>query len=190
MTREEILKKLKRTLDSQRYTHTLGVEETAVRMAQTFGEDTNLASLAGLLHDCAKYLPINELRRLVMEGCPDADAEEMETESVLHAPAGMVLAQREYGVQDPQILSAIRKHTLGDVKMSALDALIYTADFIEPNRKAFPGLEEARRLAETDIFAAALKCAELTNTYVNSQGKTAHPRTLSMLRVGTKIKEE
>ena len=65
--------------------------------------------------------------------------------------------------------------------MSALDALIYTADFIEPNRTPFPGLEEARALAETDIFAATRKCAELTNRHLAEQGRQAHPRTLRML---------
>ena len=48
----------------------------------------------------------------------------------------------------------------------------------------------ARALAETDIFAAAMKCAELTNRYVESQGRRAHPRTLSMLRSGIRNKEE
>ncbi len=184
MARVEIIETLQRALKPGRFQHTLGVAETAVRLAPRFGVNPVKADLAALLHDCAKYLPMEELRALVREGCPDADAEEMETESVLHAPAGMVLARKQYGVRDPEILSAIRKHTLGDCRMSALDALIYTADFIEPNRKPFPGLEQARELAERDIFAAARSCAELTNQYVESQGRKAHPRTLSMLRAG------
>lgn len=190
MSRDEILKTLKDTLKPGRFVHTLGVAETAVRLSERFGANPAKAELAALLHDCAKYMPLDEMRKLVREGCMDADEAEMQTESVLHAPAGMVHAQRAFGIQDPEILSAIRKHTLGDAQMSALDALIYTADFIEPNRKPFPGLEEARALAETDIFAAALKCAELTNQYVESQGRTAHPRTLSMLRAGIRNKEE
>ena len=143
--------------------------------------DPARAELAGLLHDCAKYMPIDEMRKLVQGVVPDADDEELATVSVLHAPAGAVWAAREFGVQDRGILSAIRKHTLGDGQMSALDALIYTADFIEPNRTPFPGLEEARALAETDIFAATRKCAELTNRHLAEQGRQAHPRTLRML---------
>ena len=189
-SRDEILNILKKTLKPVRFVHTLGVAETAVRLAERFDVNPVKAELAALLHDCAKYKPLDEMKKLVAEGCADADAEEMETESVLHAPAGMVHAQEEFGIQDPEILSAIRKHTLGDVQMSALDALIYTADFIEPNRKPFPGLEEVRALAESDIFAAAMKCAELTNRYVESQGRNAHPRTLSMLRSGIRNKEE
>ena len=181
LSREEICAALKATLKPGRYTHTLGVAETALRLAPRYGVDPALAELAGLLHDCAKYMPIDEMRKLVVGTVPDADAEELETVSVLHAPAGAVWAAREFGVQDRGILSAIRKHTLGDAQMSALDALIYTADFIEPNRAPFPGLEEARALAETDIFAATRKCAELTNRHLAEQGRLAHPRTLKML---------
>lgn len=180
-SREEICTALQATLKPARYTHTLGVAETAKRLAPRYGVDPVRAELAGLLHDCAKYMPIDEMRKLVRGVVPDVDAEELETVSVLHAPAGAVWAAREFGVRDRGILSAIRKHTLGDARMSALDALIYTADFIEPNRTPFPGLEEARSLAETDVFAATRRCAELTNRHLAEQGRQAHPRTLRML---------
>ena len=180
-SREEICAALEATLKPGRYIHTLGVAETALRLAPRCGVDPARAELAGLLHDCAKYMPIEEMRKLVVGAVPDADDEELATVSVLHAPAGAVWAAREFGVRDQGILSAIRKHTLGDGQMSALDALIYTADFIEPNRTPFPGLEEARALAETDIFAATRKCAELTNRHLAEQGRQAHPRTLRML---------
>ena len=180
-SREEICAALQATLKPGRYIHTLGVAETAKRLAPRYGVDPVRAELAGLLHDCAKYMPIDEMQKLVVGAVPDVDDEELATVSVLHAPAGAVWAAREFGVRDRRILSAIRKHTLGDAQMSALDALIYTADFIEPNRTPFEGLEEARALAETDIFAATRKCAELTNRHLAEQGRQAHPRTLRML---------
>lgn len=180
-SKEEIAGILKKTLKPSRYKHTLGVAETARRLADRFGVNPARAEIAALLHDCAKYIPLDEMRRLVAENIEDADALELETVSVLHAPAGAVLARQEFGVQDPGILSAIRKHTLGDAQMSVMDALIYTADFIEPNREDFPGLNDARRLAETDIFAAMRRCAQLTNTHLISQGRRPHPRSLAML---------
>ena len=181
-SREQILDILSSALKPGRYRHTLGVAETAMRLAPRFGVDPRRAELAGLLHDCAKSMPIEELRALVREHVPDADAEELAAERVVHAPAGSVLAAQRFGVRDPSILSAIRKHTLGGAQMSAMDALIYVADFIEPNRAEFPGLKEARELAETDIFAAARLCARLTNEHVQSEGGRSHPRTLAMLK--------
>ena len=181
-SKAQILDILKSELKPGRYVHTLGVAETARRLAPRFGVDPMRAELAGLLHDCAKSMPIDELRKLAREGVPDVDAEELAAERVVHAPAGSVLAERRFGVRDRSILSAIRKHTLGGAEMSAMDALIYVADFIEPNRKDFPGLREARNLAESDIFAAARLCARLTDEHVKREGGRSHPRTLAMLK--------
>ena len=181
LARNEILTRLQKNLKPGRFAHTLGVAETAVRLAERYGVVPAQAELAALLHDCAKYMPLNEMRALVIQHIPDTDPLELEAVSVLHAPAGAVVACQEYGVQNPHILSAIRKHTLGDAEMSALDALIYTADFIEPGRENFPGLAQARALAETDLYAAMCLCAELTNRHLETQGRHAHPRSLAML---------
>lgn len=181
-SREEIEAELKASLKPARYQHTLGVAQTALRLAPRFGVDPRRAELAGLLHDCAKSMPLEEMRALVQGRVPDVDDEELETASVLHAPAGAVWAAEHFGVQDVHILSAIRKHTLGDARMDAMEALIYTADFIEPNRTPFPGLQEARALAEEDIFAAMYRCAELTGRHLAQQGRESHPRTEAMLK--------
>lgn len=180
-SKTEIIDVLKQNLKPSRLEHVLGVAETAVRLAPCYGISTSKAEFAALLHDCAKYMPLDEMRKLVRDNVSDWDELEMEAVSVLHAPAGVVYAAKEFGIRDQEILSAIRKHTLGDVRMSPLDALIYTADFIEPNRKDFPGLADARQLAETDIYQAMCKCAQLTNEYLKTQGKRPHPRSLAML---------
>ena len=61
MKREKMAYKLKKELDHQRYEHTLGVEETARAMARVFGVDEEQAALAGLLHDCAKCMPLAQM---------------------------------------------------------------------------------------------------------------------------------
>ena len=178
----QILDKLKGMITERRYAHTLGVADTAVRLAPKCGVDVHRARLAGLLHDCAKSMPLDQMRALVAESLPDLDAAELETRQILHAPAGMILARDMFGVRDPSILSAIRKHTVGDGHMSPMDALIYVSDFIEPGREPFPGLEKARQLAEKDIYQAMRCCAELTAKHLKSRGQAIHPRTLELLK--------
>lgn len=180
-SQNEIKAMLQADLKPTRYAHTLGVAETALHLAKKCGVEPRRAELAALLHDCAKELSIDQMCALAQRRISDLDALEMESANLLHAPAGAALAAQKYGVRDPEILSAIRKHTLGGDSMNAMDALIYTADFIEPGRADFTGLAQARALAETDIFAAMRKCAQLTNAYVESQGKRPHPRSLAML---------
>ncbi len=178
---EQILERLKGMLTFHRFTHTLGVANTAQRLAPACGVDPLRARLAGLLHDCAKSMPLDEMRDLVEKNLPDMDEEELETRAILHAPAGMVMARDVFGVRDPSILSAIRKHTVGDGEMSPMDALIYVSDFIEPGRETFPGLDKARKLAEKDIYKAMRCCAELTAKHLRSRGQSMHPRTQALL---------
>lgn len=183
-TEAEILEKLKKTISLHRWHHTLGVADTALRLAGRYGINPGKARLAALLHDCAKSLPYGEMRRLVQDNVPDTDALELDAEPVLHAPAGMVLARRDYGVNDPEVLQAIRRHTLGGENMTPLDALIYVSDFIEPGRRRFPGLDKVRELAETDIFAAMRLSAGLSNDYLISRGQQPHPKTIALTTGG------
>lgn len=181
MPMHEVKDRLQRTLKPSRYQHTLGVAETAERLAPRYGVHPRRAYLAGLLHDCAKWMSYDEMVRLVEGRVPDVTDDELHNEPVLHAPAGMLVAARDYGVRDAEILSAIRKHTVGSGGMSNLEKLIYTADFVEPNRKPFPGLEEARALAETDLNAATKKCAQLTRDHVIRCGGTPDPRSQEII---------
>ena len=181
----ELLEKLRSAITVHRYHHTLGVADTAERLAARYGVDPKRARLAGLLHDCAKSLPYGEMRRLVSENVPDTDELELDAEPVLHAPAGMVLARRDYGVRDESILQAIRRHTLGGEDMSAMDALIYVSDFIEPGRRPFPGLDEVREAAETDIFRAMRMSARLSADYLLSRGQKPHPNSLKVMQQAT-----
>ena len=67
---------------------------------------------------------------------------------------GAVVAEREFGVRDPNVLSAIRCHTTGKVGMLPLDMIVYLADKIEPSRRSYPALEKVRELAQSDLVAA------------------------------------
>jgi len=177
----EVKMALQKRLKPGRYAHTMGVAETAERLAPRFGVGPKRAYLAGLLHDCAKWMSYEDMVSLVEGNVADVTEDELHNEPVLHAPAGMLVAQRDYGVRDPEILSAIRKHTVGSGRMTPLEKLIYTADFVEPGRNPFPGLEEARRLAETDLNAATKKCALLTRDHVISCGGIPDPRSQEII---------
>ena len=180
MKREKIMYKLKKELDAQRYTHTLGVEETARQMALLFGEDPQKAALAGLLHDCAKCMTLTQMVKAA-KGVP-LDPVMKESKALMHAVAGMCVAKNVYGVDDPDVLGAIRWHTTGHAGMTRLEKIIYLADMIEPSRKPYPGLEEIRALCWKDLDLAMYTALTMSLEHVVSQGKTLHPDTLAALR--------
>jgi len=174
-----IMKDLKEKLKPGRYRHILGVADTCVELAEIHGAHVGKAYMAGLLHDCAKYMKSEKLLKLADEA--GADEDEKAVMPVLHAPVGAYRAREKYGVQDEEVLSAIRKHTVGAECMSLLDAIVYVADMVEPNRAEFPGLNEARAIARKDIFAAAVACARLTQSYAGKNHGKLHPITEKMI---------
>ena len=180
MKREKMLYKLKKTLDSQRYQHTLGVEETAREMAVRFGADEEKAALAGLLHDCAKCLPLSQMVKAAKDA--EIDPVMKESKALMHSVAGMCMARSVYGVEDEEVLSAIRWHTTGHAGMTTLEKIIYLADMIEPNRKPYPGLERLRALCAQDLDGAMHAALSSSLAHVQEQGKTLHPDTLAALR--------
>lgn len=168
---EEMDAKLRASLSEHRYVHSLGVTETAISLAGIYAADAEKCRLAGLLHDCAKHLSTEEMLRVIAEYGIRLYPDEDKYPYLLHAPAGAAIAQRDYGVEDLEVLSAIRYHTVGSHHMSLIDAIIFVADFIEPNRKSFEGLDAVRDLAKRDIFAATDECRRLTAEYCRANGQ-------------------
>jgi predicted HD superfamily hydrolase involved in NAD metabolism len=144
-------KKIKKELDKSRYEHTKGVMYTAGCLAMAHGYDYNKAMLAGLLHDCAKCLSTEEKLALCKKHKILVTAVERENPGLLHAKAGMVLAEDKFGVTDPEVLHAIKVHTTGEPNMNLLDKIIYVADYIEPLRCEAPHLDRIRQLAFSDL---------------------------------------
>ncbi len=169
--------RLRQELSDKRLVHSLLVAHTARKLARIHGVNEDRAALAGLLHDCAKCLPLAEMQRIARESRLLVDKETLQSGNLLHGPAGAVVAEKEYGVSDPIILSSIRCHTTGKVGMLPLDMIVFLADKIEPSRRSYPALEEVRRLAQIDLGAAMLHSLQSTLDYVRSQNTEPHPLT-------------
>ena len=118
----KIQEKLKKRLSEKRYAHTIGVSYTAAAMAMRYGLNVDDAAMAGLLHDCAKYMTDDEL----IEKCKKYGIECSETEKrngyLLHAKLGAYYVKEKYGIDNDEICSAVRYHTtlsyLSDEKKS------------------------------------------------------------------------
>ncbi|MBR4513746.1 MAG: bis(5'-nucleosyl)-tetraphosphatase (symmetrical) YqeK [Lachnospiraceae bacterium] len=170
MNREKMVERLKTKISAKRFEHSLGVEYTAACMAYVHGADVEKARIAGLLHDCAKGLSQKEkLEKAKKHGLPISKYEEKNPD-MLHAKLGAWYAKEKYEVDDKEILSAITWHTTGKPKMSLLDKIIFVADYIEPNRKPVPKLDEIRKLSFTDLDRAVVMILENTISYLEESG--------------------
>lgn len=132
---DEIKNYLKENLSYERYFHTLGVMQEAIELAKRYNADIKKAEIAGLLHDNAKCMTKEDLRKFISENLPDLDKNELKNYKTLHAPVGAYFAKEKFKISDPEIISAIRWHTLGRVNMTLLEKIVFLADKIEKNTR-------------------------------------------------------
>lgn len=181
MTEEllKIRKDLSQKLKKERFEHTIGVMYTAASLAMCYGADIQKALTAGLLHDCGKYCSVKEQITLCRKYDIRLTESELKMPALVHAKLGAYLARHEYKIKDQEVLDAITCHTTGRPGMTLLEKIIYIADYIEPNRRIIPGLEEIRGIVFQDIDRAVYLSAEHTIRYLNDAGKAVDPMTVS-----------
>jgi len=157
------------------------VEKEARALAERWRADVERAACAGLLHDCAKGLPLRRMQELALAGGLRLDKATWDSRALMHAPVGAYLARRDYGVDDPEVLDAIRWHTTGRPGMGALEQIIYLADVIEPGREPFEALPAIRAAVWESLDRAMLLALRDSVAYVQRGRGPLHPDTLAAL---------
>ncbi len=180
MNAKEAQKMVKACLSKKRYTHTMNVRDAAVHLAEKYGADPDKAELAALLHDAVKERSREELLQILQNNAIMAQNAEKSPPPVWHGICAAILAQTEWGVTDPEIVSAIRCHTTGKAGMSKLDKIIYLSDMISAERD-YPEVYELRRLAEEDLDKAVCTAVEKNIGWMKECGKSIDPLSLEAL---------
>ncbi len=177
MDRLQMIDKLKEKLPAKRFEHSVGVEYTAGTMAFIHGADYEKALIAGLLHDCAKYVPNDKkIKKCQKRNIPITECE-YKNPDLLHAKLSAVYAREKYGVTDEEILSAIACHTTGKPGMTTLEKIIYIADFIEPNRDILPEMDIIRKDAYIDLDKCLLHILSNSMKHLCKKGAVIDPLT-------------
>jgi predicted HD superfamily hydrolase involved in NAD metabolism len=173
----EVLREATRgQMPDKRWKHTLGVVASAIMLARRFGADSDRAELAALLHDYAKAWPTDRQERVIRDNGLPAELLEYDKE-LWHAHAGAWAVQQEHGIDDLQVLDAIRFHTSGRESMTLLDKVVCLADYIEAGRD-FPGVNKIRELAEHSLEEALVAGFDSTITLLVEKRKRIFPLTV------------
>lgn len=157
-------------MDEKRFEHTIGVTREAAELAVIHGQSERRAALAGLLHDCAKRMPFEEMLALARDNALTYDPEMLSAPSALHGIVGAYIARRDFGVTDEEMLSAIRWHTFGHPGMTDFEKCIFIADATENVTRHFPGLDAMRSLSRRSLNAAAMLLLRRTRAHVLASG--------------------
>lgn len=164
----EMITLLSKDLKESRLIHTLGVMDEASVLAKVYNADIKKVSLAALLHDCAKYMPMDESIEICERNFVKLNDLERKKSSLLHSKAGACLAYEKYGIKDKEILDAISYHTTGRPDMSIIEKIIFISDAIEPNRDYSEKLPMYRMIANVDIDLVCMNILKDTLDHLNS----------------------
>ena len=168
-------------LSEKRYGHTLRVADTAEDLARVHGLDTNRSRLAALLHDAARETGPDEFLRLADQWELPIGEPERQSPKLLHGPVAAKLARRELGVDDEEVLEAVRAHTTGKPLMGPLALALYVADKIEPARD-YPSVESLRAFAKKDLYKAAAESLRRAIDHNERRGRPIHPASRETLQ--------
>jgi predicted HD superfamily hydrolase involved in NAD metabolism len=167
-------------LSKERYEHTLRVADTAEELAQIHSLDADRARLAALLHDAAREMGPEEFLNLADNWHLQVGDPERQSPKLLHGPVAAELAKRELGIDDEEILEAVRAHTTGKPGIGPLALVLYVADKIEPARD-YPSVGRLRTLATKDLRRATEESLQRAIAHNEQRGKATHPASLAML---------
>lgn len=153
----------------QLYAHSKSVVLRAVdfNSKHHLQQDFRKVFLAALLHDNAKQRPSLDGLKVPVDS--------IET-PVLHQFLGAEKARRDFGIEDKDILDAIRYHTTAKADMTMLEKLIYTADSLSDDRTYAP-IPTLREIAKADFDKGFRSVLKYTYLKIIAKGKGMYPLT-------------
>ena len=168
---------LQKRLKPKRYNHSLCVADEAVRLAQKYGGDSEKAYLAGLLHDITKNASADEHLQIFSEFGIMLNDIEKSAEKLWHAISGAAYIEHILGIDDDEIITAVRYHTTAREDMTQLEKLLYLADFTSADRD-YDDIDIMREKVEISMEAALNYALSYTIKDLVSRGKPLHLDTV------------
>lgn len=186
---EDKKKYLKANLSAKRFQHSLNVADECRKLAEKYGEDPDKAYYAGLLHDICKEMPDAEQKALVENSGFAVCREELETRSLWHGIAGAYFVKTEFGVEDIDIINAIRFHTIGRAGMSRLEEIVYLGDLVSAERD-YKDVDKMRKLVYSSLDEAMLYAVVFSIKSVIKKGGVIPLCTVEAYNFYTRLQKE
>ncbi|MDC7227038.1 MAG: bis(5'-nucleosyl)-tetraphosphatase (symmetrical) YqeK [Spirochaetales bacterium] len=170
---------LKKNLSEKRFMHSRRTAETAEKLCMLYGYSPEKGRTAGLLHDIAREISNEEIFSLVAEDGFGISKIEKDYPVLLHGRAGAVISIRELGINDEEILEAVRWHTTGRRRMNGITSILYVADYIEPGRMHIDN-EFRKKIREMNLDQLVMEVVRSSITYCRSKGYSVAEQTFML----------
>ena len=142
--KDKLLQYVKDTVKPTRFEHIRRVMQKAEEYGKRYGVDMDKLEVAAIFHDAYRS-----------EG------------NLEHGPLAAEHLEKDWGVDDPEILEAIRYHTIGKPGASEITMVLKLADTLEDGRK-FSEAPVLRAKLTDDLYESMLLVMERIKAYVLS----------------------
>lgn len=162
---------LKAHLTEEKFYHSLETAENSLKICEIINyKEEDIAYLSALIHDCAKCIDKEKMSEIA-KSLDFITEDELFMPKTLHAPVGVEVAKKEFGIENEEILSAIRFHTVARKNMTDLEKIVFLSDKIreEFGTKYF-GKDAFDFIKEEGINKAMLKALENGIAHLNNIG--------------------
>ena len=88
-------------------------------------------------------------------------------------------AEKEFNIEDEDILNAIKYHTIGRENMSLLEKIVYIGDAVEEGRN-YPCVDEIRAEVLKDLDSGIIMEVNRKTEYLEEKGGIIHINTIKM----------
>lgn len=174
----DIQEQLKGLVSSKRYAHVLRVADTARALAYAHGQDVEKAYLAGLIHDTAKQMTPDTASERGVLISSNSRVLYSQFAKVWHALVAPEVCRTLFGIEDEDVLLAAKWHTTGTPSMSALEQIVFLADYIEPGRDVNDrSYIQDLSFLNLDKATFALSCSTLVS--LCERGLNIHPESIA-----------
>lgn len=168
---------IKERLSDYRFYHSLCVAESARALAKKYGADEEKAEVAGILHDICKEADLDEQLEIIEKAGMTITEFERNSKKFYHQISGAAYAKVVLGIEDEEILNAIRYHTTGRANMSLMEEIVYLADFISADRD-YDDIDRIRAEAECGKEYGLMYATRYTIKSVVKKGNPLHSDTV------------
>ncbi|MBN1697492.1 MAG: bis(5'-nucleosyl)-tetraphosphatase (symmetrical) YqeK [Spirochaetales bacterium] len=170
-----------RHLSEKRRLHCTETGRLAHSLALRYGASGAKALLAGTAHDMAREMPAGEMVTCALRDGFPLRKWEKKHPVLVHGRAAAVILRDMIGIDEEDVLDAVRMHTFGGPDMGIIAKVVYIADYMEPTRN-FLADDYRQALLEEDITRILLFVTEEKIRHVKKKGRKVIGMTKQLYR--------
>ena len=172
--KSQLPQKLKEYFSEKRLLHTLGCLKVGKLLGRIYKEDEKRVYEGIIFHDIARDWEFERIISFLRENEIEVSSDDLNSPGILHGFVASIIARKEFGIEDEEIILAIKYHSTGHPDFGRLGKIVYLADYLDPERK-LKGRRKILSIAKRDLNEGVIEVIKEKLKYIIMQREFIHP---------------